>query len=424
MHAAHQAGRPALLRLAIAALLALAASLVIAAPAGASVSSLLASFGTGSFSEFNDGANTSNATLTLLGDRGYDDSHSALAVYPGGGVNAYARVIQDVAWSAGDDVWYGAAYYLPSGFKTAMQQEVALQRWDNYSTYGSDGDIGGIVIWNSDKLARLKICKYSSSTETLLTPGFSLPEGRWFWLEVHQRFSSSSGSALNEVYLNGTRVASSTTANFNRPIEKLRTGLVAQGGIAQTNPLTVGFDRVSIATHQVGPVGGTTSDPAPAPAPKAPVVQIASPADGTTFGSSLSMSATVVDPAPIAKVDFLIDGKLVATRTASPWSYTYDASGLSSGWHTVTIKATDANGLSGQASVRVRHELNQRGAKIATATPTSTRIRMNVAVSRHRIARHRHKRPHRHRHGARRRHHRRHVHARARHHHHHRHARA
>jgi Bacterial Ig domain/Polysaccharide lyase len=408
MFAAHRPGRPALIRLAIAALVALALPLFAAATASASVSPLLASFATGNFSEFNDGPNASNATIAVVNDKGYDDAHSAFVNYPGGGVNAYARVIQDVAWNAGDDVWYGAAYYLPSGFKAAMQQEVALQRWDNYSSYGPDADIGGIVIWGSDKLARLKICKYSSSIETLLTSGFSVPEGRWFWLEVHQRLSATSGSALNEVYLDGARVASSTTANFDRPIEKLRTGLVAQGAIAQTNPLTLWFDRVSIATHQIGPVGGTSTTAstttAPAPAPAAPVVRIDSPADGTTFGGSLSMSATVVDPAPIAKVDFLIDGKLVATRSGSPWSYTYDSSGLSSGWHTVTVKATDANGLTGKASVRVRHVVNQRSAKIATASATSTRISMKVVVRRHRVvAQHRHKRPHRHAHKRRHR---------------------
>lgn len=416
MFAAHHQGRPALVRLAIAALLALALPLVVAATASASISPLLASFGTGNFSEFNDGPNTMNATIGVVSDKGYDDSHSALASYAGGGVNAYARAIQDVAWNSGDDVWYGAAYYLPVGFKAAMQQEVALQRWDNYSTYGSDGDIGGIVIWNSDKLARLKICKYSSTTETLLTGGFSLPEGRWFWLETHQRFSATSGSALNEVYLDGALVASSTTANFDRPIEKLRTGLVAQGGIAQTNPLSLWFDRVSINSHQVGPVGGTTTTttaPAPAPAPAtAPVVQITSPADGTTFGDWLGMSASVTDSTPISKVDFLIDGNVVDTRTGTPWSYTYDSTGLSGGWHTVTIKATDANGLTGQSSVQVDHYVAKKhGHSARLASAASTRIRMNVTVRKHAVHRRHHKahkRHHRHAsHRTRARHHRR-----------------
>jgi hypothetical protein len=412
MSHAHATSRRSLPLLAVLAALALA--LVAAAPAGASISPLLASFSTTSFSDFNDGANTTNATLSVVADRAYDSSYSAYANYPGGGVNAYARVIQDVAWGAGDDVWYGAAYYLPVGFKAAMQQEVSLQRWDNYSTYGSNGDLGGIAIWNSDKLARLKLGRYDASTETLLTNGFSLPEGRWFWLEVHQRFSATSGSALNEVYLDGTLVGHSTTANYDRPIQKLRTGLVAQGGIAQTNSLSLWFDRVSINGSAVGPAGGTSTGPAPTPTPTpvAPAVTITSPADGTSFGDSLGMNASVTDDTGVAKVDFLIDGQLVATRTSAPWSYTYDSRSLSSGWHTVTIRATDLDGLTGQASVRVNHRVKQHGSARAAAATTDTRIRMRVHVHRrahHARAHHRHHRKHRHRHAHRHhRHHRRH----------------
>ena len=39
-----------------------------------------------------------------------------------------------------------------------MQNEVALMRWDNWPGYqDGSGDIGGIVIWGSDKKARLKL---------------------------------------------------------------------------------------------------------------------------------------------------------------------------------------------------------------------------------------------------------------------------
>jgi hypothetical protein len=418
MSHSHVPGRHARTILAVVA--ALAFALAAAAPASASISTLLASFTSTSFSELNGGSNVLNATLSVASDRSYDGSQAASAAYPGGGVNAYARVIENVNWVAGDDVWYGSAYYLPVGFKAAMQQEVALQRWDNWSTYGSDADHGGIVIWNSDKLARLKVGKYSSSTETLLTSGFALPEGRWFWLEVHQRFSSTSGSALNEVYLDGQLVGRSTTANFNRPIEKLRTGLVAQGGIAQTNPLTLWFDRVSINSQAVGPASGATTapDPAPAPAPTPPKVTILSPSAGTTFGNWLGMSASVTDDTGVWKVDFLIDGKLVATRTGEPWSYTYDSSGLSSGTHTVTIRATDKDGLTGEAAVQVNHYVKPHGKAHAAASTTDTRIRMRVHVHRrhhgHRArAHHRHRRGvHRHRahrHHRHHRHHRRHA---------------
>jgi len=393
MSHAHVSGRRA--RTSLAVVVALALALVAAAPASASVASLLGSFTTASFSDFNGGENISNATLSVVGNRAYDGSQSAYANYAGGGVNAYARVIQNVDWNAGDDVWYGSAYYLPVGFKAAMQQEVALQRWDNWSAYGSDADHGGIVIWRSDKLARLKVGKYSATTETMLTNGFALPEGRWFWLEVHQRFSATGGSALNEVYLDGALVGRSTTANFNRPVQKLRTGLVAQGGTAQTNPLTLWFDRVSIGTKALGPSGepapAPQPEPEPQPAPKPPAVMILSPAAGTTFGDWLGMSASVIDDTGIAKVEFLIDGEVVATRTGTPWSYTHDARALTSGWHTVTIRATDVDTLTSEASVQVNHHVpkqNSRKARLAGSATSETHIRMNVKVRRASHAKH------------------------------------
>jgi hypothetical protein len=414
-------GRRARSLLAIVAAFALA--LLAAQPAHASVSTFLGSFDNGTFSAFNDGVNTTNAALTVVSNRSYGGTDSAFASYPGGGVNAYARVLEDVSWNAGDDVWYGAAYYLPVGFKAAMQQEVSLQRWDNWSTYGSTADQGGIAIWNSDKLARLKVGRYDASTETLLTNGFPVPEGRWFWLEVHQRFSATDGQALNEVYLDGALVGRSTTANFDRPIQKLRTGLVAQGGIAQTNPLSLWFDRVSIGSQELGPLGGSSATPPPAPAPAPahtpPTVTITSPGAGMTFGNWLGMTASVSADTTVARVDFLVDGVVVASRTGLPWSYTYDSTGLSGGTHTVTIRATDADDLVGEASVQVRHYVNVRthgNTRLAKAA-SATQIHMAVAVHhRHSGAKHHHKHHRRHAHATRRTHHKHHSHRHHRHH--------
>ena len=60
---------------------------------------------------------------------------------------------------------------------------------------------------------------------------FSLPEGRWFWLDVHQRFSAYPGRALSEVYIDGQRVSVSTAANSRgRRVDVVRFGFVFVDG--------------------------------------------------------------------------------------------------------------------------------------------------------------------------------------------------
>jgi hypothetical protein len=79
---------------------------------------------------------------------------------------------------------------------------------------------------------------------------FDLPEGRWVFVEVRQRLSTS--SPLNEVYVDGERLGRSAAQNsFGRPAETLRYGLVR---IEQLAPTHLWFDR---AVSRVSAPGGS-----------------------------------------------------------------------------------------------------------------------------------------------------------------------
>src|SRR6478735_1699245 len=112
------------------ALAASAAALAVPAAAHAGVVPAAASMENGSFSEFSQW-NENNGSLTVDRSKAYDGATSAKAHFDGGAQNGYERGIWDVKWGAGDDVWFSAAYYLPVGFKRAMQGEVDLMRTDN-----------------------------------------------------------------------------------------------------------------------------------------------------------------------------------------------------------------------------------------------------------------------------------------------------
>jgi len=83
----------------------------------------------------------------------------------------------------------------------------------------------------------------------------------------------------------------------------------------------------------------------------APTVSMTAPAGGTTVtGTAVTVSASASDNVGVTKVEFYIDGTLVATDTATPYSTTYDSTKLSNASHNLVAKAYDAAGNVGTSS--------------------------------------------------------------------------
>jgi hypothetical protein len=244
-----------------------------------------------------DQLNESVGSLRVV-DGGYGDDRAARAVYSGGGENGFARGIFNVNWDAGEDVWYSGAYFLPRGFKAAMQGQVAILRWDDYGSHPNSADHGGIVINGGDRRARLAMDKLGPGTQDELGEPFDLPEGRWFHLEVHQRLSSSGGAAVNEVFLDGIRVASSDRANLEagRGVDRMRYGIVAIASGSQTRPLELLFDKATVNTARTGPDGDLV---APVEPPQPPPTSTGSTGStGTTSSTGSTAPPAVVQPPP------------------------------------------------------------------------------------------------------------------------------
>jgi hypothetical protein len=244
----------------VCSFLCVAALVVFPAGAAAAVEPRSAGFEVGTFDELSQ-TNVDDGALGLTTDRAFDGGISAHASYGGGGEDGHARGLWNVDWSDGEEVWFGAAYYLPPGFHSKVQGQVDLLRWDNWPSRPTGTDSGGVSISGSDRRARLLRFGAGRPKDTLVGP-IALPEGRWFTLEVHQRLSDGAG-ALSELYLDGVLVGSSTRPNtYGRPIERLRYGLVAIASDSQQKPLELWFDRATVGPRRAG--GGT---PAPTPEP-------------------------------------------------------------------------------------------------------------------------------------------------------------
>ena len=108
----------------------------------------------GDLSQF-DQINARRGSIAATTRRAFRGSHSALARFGGERANGYARGIFNGSWKEGQMLTYGAAFFLPRGFKAAMGGQVALMRWDNFRSHPAHADHGGIVIDGGDKRARL-----------------------------------------------------------------------------------------------------------------------------------------------------------------------------------------------------------------------------------------------------------------------------
>jgi hypothetical protein len=89
-----------------------------------------------------------------------------------------------------------------------------------------------------------------------------------------------------------------------------------------------------------GPMGcgGAYGTPCPVPS-----VTVASPGATVNRTVTLSASASAAGTASVTRVDFLIDGTIVGTATASPYTVSWDSTSVSDGSHALTGTVTDSN---------------------------------------------------------------------------------
>jgi hypothetical protein len=90
--------------------------------------------------------------------------------------------------------------------------------------------------------------------------------------------------------------------------------------------------------------------PKPPPLP-APQVTAQNLAEGQTVSGLLDWRAHTVGP--VARVEFVVDGAVIATQTTEPWATTWDSSTAAPGPHTLEVRAFTKDGRKGVLTVGV-----------------------------------------------------------------------
>lgn len=86
---------------------------------------------------------------------------------------------------------------------------------------------------------------------------------------------------------------------------------------------------------------------------KPPVVSIASPLSGAAVSGIIAVNVNATDNIAVAEVSVIIDGTLVASKTAAPYSFSWNTTSSASGTHTIKAIAKDLAGNSSSYSVQV-----------------------------------------------------------------------
>lgn len=97
----------------------------------------------------------------------------------------------------------------------------------------------------------------------------------------------------------------------------------------------------------------------------APSVTLAAPAGA--ISRSVTLTATANDNRGVTQVEFLVDGAVVNTDAAAPYSFVLDTASLTDGAHSATARATDAAGNAATSTAVALTVLNNETFNVALA---------------------------------------------------------
>jgi hypothetical protein len=107
---------------------------------------------------------------------------------------------------------------------------------------------------------------------------------------------------------------------------------------------TFGWGRVNASRAVIAAGGGSTAPP---------TVTISSPAPSSILRATVTVQGNATAPTSLSSIELWVDGVQSSTTTAASFSFNWDTTAATNGPHTLTVKAYEPSGVSGQASVNV-----------------------------------------------------------------------
>lgn len=171
---------------------------------------------------------------------------------------------------------------------------------------------------------------------------------------TYANFSGTSAATPFVSGLAGLVLAHKPGASQAEVASAIRAGAVDLGAAGWDTRF--GWGRID-AARTLAAVGGSTPPPPPPPPgvdTVAPQVSVTSPTSGESVSRTVQIRAAASDNVGVARVDFFVDGMLIASDVSAPYECAWNTNKALAGDHTLTATAHDAAGNSAtSASVTV-----------------------------------------------------------------------
>jgi thermitase len=133
-----------------------------------------------------------------------------------------------------------------------------------------------------------------------------------------------------------------------------------------------GYGKINAeaAVKKAQGTGGETPPPPPPADTTAPTTSITSPTAGTTVAGAVSVNVDAKDNVGVTKVELLVNSKVYASSTVSPYNFSWDTKGLTNGTYSLTSKAYDTAGNIGTSTAVSVNVNNTTATPIDDISPT------------------------------------------------------
>ena len=172
----------------------------------------------------------------------------------------------------------------------------------------------------------------------LFAPGETITSA---WYTGDNEFYDLDGTSMATPHVSGA-VALFLEGHPNALPEEVSEEIVARGTRNLLTDLGNGSPNVLLHTACMG-----STDSVP------PQVALTSPAAGSLLSGTVQLQATASDDQGISKVEFYLNGKLIATDSAAPFEISWDSNEEDNGPATLSVRAFDNGCNSEEASIAV-----------------------------------------------------------------------
>jgi subtilisin family serine protease len=281
----------------------------------------------------------------------YAADHGARIVNASVGTQSASSALQsavDYAWNKGTVVFAAAGNYATSTpvYPAACNNAVAVSATDPNGVFHASSSYGNWI-------------DVSAPGSGILTTSLGGSYGSWSGTSFASPIAAAVGALVLSVKPGLS--ASQLVSLLEKNADDLGTaGLDDYFGYGQVN-----------AYKSVLAAGSAVADTTP------PSVSISSPGNGATVSSSVSIQGSATDNTGITSIQFYVDGQVIATAAASPFSFAWNTGNYANGSHTVQVTASDATGNIGSSSI----SLNVNNVVTSDTTPPVVSILSPISGS-------------------------------------------